>query len=57
MNRRKNQHYEEWREKTKIVSDREMKEFQKVIDNVIGQIEGKQHKQYSLDESGQKLKF
>lgn len=27
MIRRKNKHYEEWREKTKIVGDKERKEF------------------------------
>ena len=34
-----------------------MKEYQKVIDTVVSQIEGRNHKQYNLDESGQKQKF
>jgi len=41
MNRRRNQNYEEWREQTKIVNEKEMKEYQKVIDRVVSQIEGK----------------
>ena len=32
VNRRRNQNYEEWREQTKIVNEKEMKEYQKVID-------------------------
>ena len=57
VNRRRNQNYEEWREQTKIVNEKEMKEYQKVIDRVVSQIEGKQLKQYTQDESGQKLKL
>ena len=57
VNRRRNQNYEEWREQTKIVNEKEMKEYQKVIDRVVSQIEGKQLKQYTQDESGLKLKL
>jgi hypothetical protein len=34
-NRHKTKHYEEWKDSTKIVSMKEMKEFQKVVDIVI----------------------
>ena len=57
VNRRRNQNYEEWREQTKIVNEKEMKEYQKVIDRVVSHIEGKQLKQYTQDESGLKLKL
>lgn len=57
VNRRRNQNYEEWREQTKIVNEKEMKDYQKVIDRVVSQIEGKQLKQYTQDESGLKLKL